>query len=236
MAKLAGLLMTLTLLLLPISSSSSPHISPRSPLQTPWKSTCSATSPIEQAYTGGGRLPETNRWHGPHDCHGAFCIFATRALSKHAWTVLATPPEASAALAAYFPDLLASAARSPSVVAPPPFTVVDLPGKGRGLVANRTIRAGEQIIAEDAILIIHAGAHLPTTPADETARVYDLILSNLPRAARAEFLAQVGDDALAIMHRNGFQIPAANAGTDDEPTYAGAFPQQALINHDCRPK
>lgn len=61
-----------------------------------------------------------------------------------------------------------------------------------------------------------------------------MILENLPGEVRDEFLSQVGDDVTTIINRNGFEIHTSR--NEDDVKYVGAFPEQALINHDCRPK
>lgn len=89
------------------------------------------------------------------------------------------------------------------------------------------------MIAEDAILALPIHAHLELPP-DRRTSLYDMVLDNLPREARDEFLSQVGEDVTTIINRNGFEIHTGR--DDDDVRYVGAFPEQALINHDCRPK
>ncbi|KAI7775383.1 hypothetical protein LA080_006881 [Diaporthe eres] len=167
-------------------------------------------------------------WDGPLDCQGDYCVYSNRAVSKHSWVILCTTPEAAPGLEEYF-HIVPNSRPLPE---PLPYQVVEMPGKGRGLIANRKIHRGERVIAEDAILALPIHAHLELPP-DRRRHLYDMVLENLPSEARDEFLSQVGDDVTTVIDRNGFEI---HTGRDDDAVrYVGAFPEQALINHDCRP-
>lgn len=156
-------------------------------------------------------------------------MYSNRAVSKHTWVILCTTPEAAQGLEEHF-HIVPNSRPLPQ---PLPYRVVEIPGKGRGLVANRKIRKGERIIAEDAILALPIHAHLELAP-ERRRHLYDMVLENLPPEARNEFLSQVGDDVTTVIDHNGFEI---HTGRDDDAIkYVGAFPEQALINHDCRPK
>ncbi|KAK7696764.1 hypothetical protein SLS64_014235 [Diaporthe eres] len=150
-------------------------------------------------------------------------------VSKHSWVILCTTPEAAQELEEYF-HIVPNSRPLPE---PLPYQVVEMPGKGRSLIANRKIHKGERVIAEDAILALPIHAHLELPP-DRRRHFYDMVLENLPSEAKNEFLSQVGDDVTTVIDRNGFEI---HTGRDDDAVrYVGAFPEQALINHDCRPK
>ncbi|KAL1859023.1 hypothetical protein Daus18300_009661 [Diaporthe australafricana] len=187
---------------------------------------CASVSKAVEIYDFNSAPFDT--WEGPLDCQGEYCVYSNRAISKHPWAILATTPEAAQSLASHFHIV----PNDQPVSGSPPYQVSDLPGKGRGLVANRMIYKGQRIIAEDAILALHTGAHLQLPP-DRRSHLYDLILENLPPEARAEFLSQAGEDVTTIIDRNGFNIHTER--DSDAVSYVGAFPEQALINHDCRP-
>lgn len=201
---------------------------PSSPLVTSGLPVCACTSKAAIIYTYHD-LSTSNSWDGPFDCQGEFCVYSNRAVSKHPWVILCTTPEAARNLQAYFNIV----PNKQTLSEPLPYDVAEIPGKGRGLVANRKIYKGERIIAEDAILALPIHAHLEL-PRDRRTSLYDMVMENLPREARDEFLSQVGEDVTTVINRNGFEIHTGR--DDDDVRYVGAFPQQALINHDCRPK
>lgn len=200
---------------------------PSSPL-TSGPRACAGTSKAASVYSHDDLSPFSS-WDGPLDCQGDFCVYSNQAVSKHRWTVLCTTPEAAQDLHSYF-HIAPNKPAHPEAL---PYDIAEIPSKGRGLIANRKIHKGEQIIAEDAILALPIHAHLELQP-ERRASLYDLVLENLPREARDEFLSQVGEDVTTILNRNGFEIHTGR--DDDDVRYVGAFPEQALINHDCRPK
>lgn len=201
---------------------------PLSPLVLSGGPVCAGTSKAAKIYSHHS-LSASNSWDGPLDCQGDYCVYSNRAVSKHPWVILCATPENAQGLRGQFHTI-------PNGQPPPeplPYHVVQVPGKGRGLIANRKIHKGERIIAEDAILALPIDAHLELPP-DRRRHMYDMILENLPYEARSEFLSQVGEDVTTVIDRNGFEI---HTGRDDDAVrYVGAFPEQALINHDCRPK
>ena len=189
---------------------------------------CAISSKAARIYSHHNESPY-NSWMGPLDCQDEYCVYSNQAVSKHSWAILCTTAEAARNLEAYF-HIVPNNRTSPE---PRPYHVVEIPGKGRGLITSRKIHKGERIIAEGAILALPIHAHLQLPP-DRRRHLYDMILANLPPEARDEFLSQVGEDVTTVIDRNGFEI---HTGRDDDSVkYVGAFPEQALINHDCRPK
>ncbi|KZT28875.1 hypothetical protein NEOLEDRAFT_1086618 [Neolentinus lepideus HHB14362 ss-1] len=112
----------------------------------------------------------------------------------------------------------------------PPFRVVDLPGRGKGLVATRDIQQGELLIRERPILRIPQ--QIDTSPTayleqilsglsdEDRRRFYDLSFVHLSPDLHDDPL-QV---ALAIVQTN-----AVSAG----PAHIGVFPTMARLNHAC---
>ncbi|POS81388.1 hypothetical protein DHEL01_v200222 [Diaporthe helianthi] len=205
-----------------------PSTCPSSPLVTSGPAAeCADTSKAVRIYSHDNASPSTS-WDGPLDCQGEFCVYSNRAVSKHSWAILCTTPEAARDLQSYF-HITTNKPIHPEAAA---YDVAEIPGKGRGLIARRKISKGEPIIAEDSILALPIHAHLELPP-DRRTGLYDMVLENLPHEARDEFLSQVGEDVTTIINRNGFEIHTGR--DDDDVRYVGAFPEQALINHDCRP-
>ncbi|KAK3933780.1 hypothetical protein QBC46DRAFT_431428 [Diplogelasinospora grovesii] len=114
----------------------------------------------------------------------------------------------------------------------PGFSKEEIPGKGIGLIANRTIYRGEVIMQRLPTLIIHLGAHFHL-PSGERTNLYDRAVQSLSISARERFMKQVGTDIYAKIDRNAFRffIP----GIGDEGGHLGSYPDAALLNHDCRP-
>ncbi|KAF8630857.1 hypothetical protein AX17_005216 [Amanita inopinata Kibby_2008] len=111
------------------------------------------------------------------------------------------------------------------------FKVVDLPGKGKGLVATRDIQQGELIIRERPLFVVP-----PQTSTSPSQLIWSLV-QNLSQEQREAFLnlsfvhlpkgvdpqKQPKEVALAI-----FQTNAVSAGDG-----VGIFPGMARLNHGC---
>ncbi len=116
---------------------------------------------------------------------------------------------------------------------PPPFSETDIPGKGIGLVANRTIQRGEQIMAHRPAVMMHKDA-LRDIPEGEQARVLELAVQKLPAGRRRGFKRQMGQSVVDIFLTNSFQVDIG--GPEGHGHHLGDFPEVARLNHDCRPK
>ncbi|KAI0300251.1 hypothetical protein BC826DRAFT_992282 [Russula brevipes] len=113
----------------------------------------------------------------------------------------------------------------------PAFTVQDLPGRGKGLIAARRIQRGELLIREQPLILVPH--QINTSPSQliwdlvqqlspaQVASFYNLSHVNLPGNPSPEELAK--QLPLAI-----FQTNAVAAGSD-----VGLFPTMARLNHGC---
>lgn len=113
----------------------------------------------------------------------------------------------------------------------PPFVQHEFPGKGRGLVANKTLHRGEKIFSSTPILITDSDAF----QLDESERLALLYrgVDTLPLATQALFWALMGhfdidpvDDRIGT---NNFD------SVIDGIAQQVLFPEIAMMNHDCRP-
>lgn len=127
--------------------------------------------------------------------------------------------------------------QEPSILAPmnhysnPPFIQHDFPGKGRGLIANKTLNRGDQIFASTPILITDRDAY-DFSPADRLALLHRGV-ATLPPSSQAGLWGLMGHaDSDAIDDRintNNFQVVINGIG------HLALFPEMAMLNHDCRP-
>ncbi|EKM51476.1 uncharacterized protein PHACADRAFT_102067, partial [Phanerochaete carnosa HHB-10118-sp] len=113
-----------------------------------------------------------------------------------------------------------------------PFTVVDIPGKGKGAVATRDIPQGELIFRERPLFILPAqgspGSVILSALASLSPRqhdaFYNLSYVNFPDHVVPNMPSYHEEMALAIFQTNG--ISAADDGV-------GLFPSTARLNHGC---
>lgn len=109
-----------------------------------------------------------------------------------------------------------------------PFDVVDIPGRGKGVIANRDIKRGELLIKESPLFIVPRRI---TDRTDPRTLIRETVLS-LPQSGQDAFFAlsyakpniSTPDIPFEI-----FQTNAISAGS----TGTGLFPQTARLNHGC---
>ncbi|KID84732.1 lysine methyltransferase [Metarhizium guizhouense ARSEF 977] len=139
----------------------------------------------------------------------------------------------------------------------PPYEERPMPGKGRGLVATKTLHRGDRIFADTPILLLDAEAFggggddddydddddeeevegVEVEEEQEEDEIHSelaaLAVSKLPPPMQRQFWnlhAQAGDDP--VMDRidpNAFEL---HIGGD---AFFGVLPEMARLNHDCRP-
>ncbi|KAF2250134.1 SET domain-containing protein [Trematosphaeria pertusa] len=113
----------------------------------------------------------------------------------------------------------------------PPYVQHEFPGKGRGLVANKTLHRGDQIFASTPLVITNPiSYHLVE---EERLRLAHRGVETLPPASQSLFWALLdhfkGDPVDDRINTNAFEIEVDGVGQ-----YA-VLPEIAMLNHDCRP-
>ncbi|CAI6331818.1 unnamed protein product [Periconia digitata] len=113
----------------------------------------------------------------------------------------------------------------------PPFIQYEFPGKGRGLVANKTLNRGDQIFASTPLLITNPMSY--ELLESERLRLAHRGVSSLPPTSRSSFWALLdhfkGDPVDDRINTNAFEIEI------DGVSQYGVLPEIAMLNHDCRP-
>ncbi|KAH4926535.1 hypothetical protein HBI23_155750 [Parastagonospora nodorum] len=113
----------------------------------------------------------------------------------------------------------------------PPFVQHEFPGKGRGLVANKTLHRGDQIFASTPIVITDSDAYELSTE-ERYALLYRGV-ETLPAETQKSFWALMGhfngDPVEDRINTNNFDT------TIDGVSQQALFPEIAMMNHDCRP-
>ena len=113
----------------------------------------------------------------------------------------------------------------------PPFEEYEFPGKGRGLVANKTLHRGDQIFASTPLVITNPDMY--NLAESERLRLGHRGVETLPPATQDLFWKLMG-------HTNGDPVEdrintnAFDLFVDDASVFA-VMPEIAMLNHDCRP-
>lgn len=113
----------------------------------------------------------------------------------------------------------------------PPFEQREFPGKGRGLVANKTLHRGDRIFASTPVLITDSDLYALST-SERLALLYRGV-DTLPPSTQVgfwELLGHFNDDPVDDrINTNNFDV------TIDGIAQQALFPEIAMLNHDCRP-
>ncbi|KAF2193906.1 SET domain-containing protein [Zopfia rhizophila CBS 207.26] len=113
----------------------------------------------------------------------------------------------------------------------PPYEEHDFPGKGRGLVANKTLHRGDEIFASTPLLVMNPDAYELST--EERLKLAHRAVENLPEDTKAMFWKLLdhfkGDPVDDRINTNAFEVEI------DGQTRHVVFPEIARLNHDCRP-
>lgn len=167
-------------------------------------------------------------WEGPDHCAAEFCLYSSREAAGGDGMVLVTTAR-NAYLAAAQDEVPPLA----GVVEPTAFYEAPVPGKGIGLIANRTIRRGEVIMQRVPAMLIQATPHLDLDP-DVREDLYRAAVDRLPTRTRDRFLRQMGDTVYDKAEKNAFRMFLD--GDRKYSAHLGVFPEISRFNHDCRPK
>jgi hypothetical protein len=113
----------------------------------------------------------------------------------------------------------------------PPFEQHEFPGKGRGLIANKTLHRGDQIFASTPLLITHPEAYLLSQK--ERLSLAHRGVATLPPSSQSLFWGLLdhfkGDPVDDRINTNAFEIRISGE------TQHAVLPEIAMMNHDCRP-
>ncbi|KAI5926916.1 hypothetical protein F4810DRAFT_723343 [Camillea tinctor] len=169
-------------------------------------------------------IGDQSSWTGPEHCVNETCIFANEELGG-GMVVLTNR---------YYAERVKSLPRvsESDSATPPPFYSEEVPGKGIGLVANRTIRKGEVIMVRSPALVAHSGLIVRMEKGAREA-FYDSAMSKLPTPRREEFMNQMGEGVHGKIETNCFQLYID--GGKKGSSHLGCYPEISRFNHDCRP-
>lgn len=118
----------------------------------------------------------------------------------------------------------------------PPFYVAAIPGRGMGVIANRTIERGDLIMAVAGVAIYHNDCvdkdfddYLPHKEA-----LMKLSVDQLPAPTRELFLSMAAHNESAELYIEKIYTNTFGEDFGDEE-HSLVVPETARMNHDCRP-
>ncbi|KAL7911963.1 SET domain-containing protein [Trichoderma velutinum] len=174
-------------------------------------------------------------WTSQDNCHKGtetFCAFSSKTFAGgRGISILTTSNrvENLRQLPAFVDDnALSGVNEQPS----PPFEEKELPGRGRGLIANKMLHRGDRIFAHTPILMLD-GEIFGELETEEWLELEHAAVNHLPPKTKKMFSALYGDPVTdPVSDRidtNAFVLEL------DGVSYYAVFPETARLNHDCRP-
>ncbi|KAF2279762.1 SET domain-containing protein [Westerdykella ornata] len=192
-------------------------------------------------------------WTTPPQCFtnanltSPICVFTDATFASGRGISIITTAERAYALlnkpAFTHPDLLSSVNINQNqnhTHSAPPYELRNIPGRGRGLIATRTLHRGDPIFASTPILLLDAAAY--DLAPNETSFLTNLAIANLPTASRVQFWKLLGHSASSSSSSSSDPNPiesrittnAFQVSINDVEHYA-LLPTTSMLNHDCRP-
>ncbi|KAI1822393.1 hypothetical protein F4861DRAFT_550738 [Xylaria intraflava] len=192
-------------------------------IQKPQLRVCASPDYIRNLFLSNPPRPSASSWAGPEHCVNRTCIFSNA--EQNGGISLITSPQYARILQEY--PFVADAGAYP-----PPFSIEEIEGKGRGLRANRSIAKGEVLMVRGPTLVAQTEAliEMEMTVLD---RMYDIAMARLTEDRRAAFLAQMGRGVSGKISTNSFMMFVHGAG--EKSGHLACYPDIAQFNHDCRP-
>ena len=163
-------------------------------------------------------------WRGPEHCFTEFCLFSNPDAGE-GMALITTARNAYLTANSAIPRSLGIERTA--------YYEAEVPGKGTGLIANRTIRKGEIIMQRAPAMLIQSTPHLDLEP-EVREKLYRDAVDRLPEPTRERFLRQTGDTLYDKIEKNSFRMFVD--GDRKQSVHLGLFPEVSKFNHDCRPK
>ncbi|TEA14144.1 SET domain-containing protein 5 [Colletotrichum sidae] len=214
------------------------------PLFPDYRQACSKSALWYSPYLDGIGANVTNKqpkkdiwrsdegWFGPHACAGPYCVYSRPSFANGRGIVLVST--AYNAEEASHVDAFTKSSEPGDYGDSTLFRVVEMPGKGLGLVAAKTIERGQRIMAHPPAVVIHR-RFIDDIDLENQYRTLDVAVNHLPEATRKTFMEQMGQSGghkvHDIIHTNSFEL---GLPIQDGHHFAN-YPEVSRYNHDCRP-
>ncbi|KAF2704636.1 SET domain-containing protein [Pleomassaria siparia CBS 279.74] len=159
------------------------------------------------------------------------CVYTNAAFSNGRGISIFTTPKVAQEFASLPPFQNATAMDKINVFSGAWYTQ-ELPGKGVGMLARKTLKFGDGVTAHTPALLAYLEGELPTLQREKYFRI---AVSQLPDATRDAFLQLTtvyGDERIRvqdIVKANTFQLEVGGQN------HLAVFPETSRLNHACAP-
>lgn len=145
------------------------------------------------------------------------CLYTSLTFARGRGISLITTPSEAKAIAQLEAFTNPSALADVNIERNPPYESRALPGRGIGLIANKTLYRGDHIFSHTPVLAVNDRLHQSTTPTDREF-IQNGAVARLPEATRQKFLAlhgHFGGDPISdIINTNSFDVEFSLAKQD----------------------
>jgi len=172
------------------------------------------------------KIEKSDAWDGPYDCINEYCVFVNP--GSHGGGMVLISAERNVHVIDRFPKKVVFKHQGA-----PPYYVSKIPGKGIGLIADRTIQRGEIIMNTLPSLLVQFSPHLDLDR-ETRLELYKRAAKRLPPHKYKSFMRQYGADEHIKIDRNSFRLFIN--GDQNFSGHLANYPEVAQMNHDCRPK
>ncbi|EAQ91663.1 hypothetical protein CHGG_03598 [Chaetomium globosum CBS 148.51] len=194
-------------------------------------------------YTGNGTAPQSppvEGWWESKICSGAFCVYTNQRIANGRGLVAVTRFEEFQKLERIEDHL--NRGENKYLEDPIPLTTTEVPHKGPGLTATKSIRRGKPLLVASPILIVHKSLFDQVPKKSERTRLLEAAISYLPSHTLTLFNTQRTPrhpSVEAILHAHPFELDLGYAThkqtADDHSRHFANYPEAAAFQHDCRP-
>jgi hypothetical protein len=153
---------------------------------------------------------QSSPWTHPPECEHTtdgtvkYCTYTNANHGPRGWSIITTPENAANSASFLIQQLNVSSSRDP------PYKMVDIPGKGKGLVATRPIKRYEEILVEHAPMLVD----IAFTVKVQATRGYRLLHAAVDRLSDPTSVRELGksnglakDEVENILRTNAFNTP-----------------------------
>ena len=190
---------------------------PSFPVHFPLESPSEVSCPLPVDDTQAGWPSRGSPWTHPPECEHStdrtskYCVYTNSDRGSRGWSII-TSPETAAESVAFLRKPLNTSLLGNSHDAP--YKIVDIPGKGKGVVATRAIKQYEEIMVDYATVLVDI-AFPAKVPASLGYRLLHAAVDRLSDPSSVLELERSNghsrDDVENILRTNSFHTPVGGA-------------------------
>ncbi|PNY26563.1 SET domain-containing protein 5 [Tolypocladium capitatum] len=170
--------------------------------------------------------------HTPKNTSESFCVYSSHAFADGQGVSILTTLDRAESIRQLPVFGKKGALSGVKTQSSPPYEERELPGRGRGLIANKTLHRGDVIFAQTPILIIDERVW-GVLEREQHTELAQAAVDGLPPGSKKVFWElfnrNASDPVISRIYTNAFDCEIEQSG------YFIVVPEVSRLNHDCRP-